>query len=252
MAAGKGNSKKSASKAQNAKTRAPSKNAHFKLKGAVKKSGFAAKKISLNGKTAQAVKKTAHAVKENTPHASKNMPHAAKGIALASKEIAPHSHASRGMQGWKTQLLANPCVRQMLINLAGEHTLHVISEFQAQMSDEEIAKRTKLRTSDVRVVLNKLHSCGLVGYSRSRDKNSGWYSYVWKMNNDKAKEIITHLMADSGFEHAEVTEGNEDGEFYKCCNCDAGKPIPFEEASNLYFKCASCGSNLEFRDCGKK
>lgn len=157
--------------------------------------------------------------------------------------------AARGCRMWRTQLLTNSGVRQMLINLAGENTLHVIGEFDSQLSDEEIAKRTKLRTSDVRVVLNKLHSCGLVSYSRSRDKNSGWYSYVWKMNNERAQEIIQNLMHDSGQEYGIPVKEDaaaEGAEVYCCGNCPDHKEISFEEASGLLFRCSHCGSSLEY------
>ncbi|MDE1798356.1 MAG: hypothetical protein KGH63_03040, partial [Candidatus Micrarchaeota archaeon] len=92
------------------------------------------------------------------------------------KAAAPKAPRSAMNRVWKTQLLTNPDTRKLLIAAAGEHSLHVIQEFTSQMSDEEIAKKTKIRSSDVRVVLNKLHSYGLASYTRSRDKNSGWYS----------------------------------------------------------------------------
>ncbi len=151
---------------------------------------------------------------------------------------------------WKSQMLADPEVRQMLINLAGEHTLHVISDFDTQMSDEEIAKKTKLRTSDVRVVLNKLHSCGLVSYSRSRDKNSGWYSYVWKMNNERARGIIERMKGNGGAQAPMAPEG-DGGENYGCPNCADGC-VPFDKASEAMFRCGQCGTSLEFVNGQKK
>lgn len=166
-------------------------------------------------------------------------------------KIKISAKASRATHMWKTQLLSDPQVRQMLINLAGEHTLHVITEFGGQMSDEEIAKRTKLRTSDVRVVLNKMHSCGLVSYSRSRDKNSGWYSYVWKMNNDKAQEIIDHLKGECQDKAGNGHVG-EDGEFYECPSCPEHGSVSFGEASDLYFRCTQCGGSLAYVDEEKK
>jgi hypothetical protein len=58
------------------------------------------------------------------------------------------------------------------------------------MSDEELAKKIGVKTSDVRIVLNRLHTCGLFSYTRIRDKDSGWYSYIWKMSEEKLREFV--------------------------------------------------------------
>jgi len=204
------------------------------------------------GKKSAKIKSSKNAVKKTIKKTSfaKNPKSAKKsGAVPIPKKDREHHRMTAALKMWKTQLLADPQVRQMLINVAGEHTLHVIGEFDHQMSDEEIAKKTALRTSDVRVVLNKLHSYGLVSYSRSRDRNSGWYSYVWKMNNDKAREIISQMK--SGGETVVVAGapgGGEAAECYCCKSCDPAKPITFERASDYMFKCAQCGSSLEYLD----
>lgn len=181
---------------------------------------------------------------------------AARKKAIAKIEITPKKSHSMGRAAklWKAHLLTEQSVRQMMIDLAGENTLHVIGDFEGQMSDEEIAKKTKLRTSDVRVVLNKLHSCGLVSYSRSRDKNSGWYSYVWKMNNDKAKEIVDSLMQSHGYGKTQIQQNDEasENENYRCKNCGPEKNLSFEEASEKLFRCDNCGSSLDFVESAKE
>ncbi len=201
----------------------------------------------------RAPKKTTHRqlhpkARAHTTH--KMAGHAAMHGAHAKQKTFPRAakHVTPAMKMWKTQLLNDPQVRQMLINVAGEHTLHVISEFDHQMSDEEISKKTALRTSDVRVVLNKLHSYGLVSYSRSRDRNSGWYSYVWKMNNDKARQVIQQMKGESYVDDSAAAQddGEKESEYYYCKTCVPEKKIPFEQASGLLFRCASCGSNLDF------
>jgi transcription initiation factor TFIIE subunit alpha len=156
---------------------------------------------------------------------------------------------------WKSQLLVNADTRNLLIQAAGEHALHVIQEFTDEMSDEEIAKKTKIRASDVRVVLNKLHSHGLASYTRSRDKNSGWYSYVWRLNNERAPELV-QAMRDGldGVENTAVSAPESTGgsEEYFCRSCGPDKRLPFEEASNSLFKCSQCGTSLEFFDNSTK
>lgn len=152
---------------------------------------------------------------------------------------------------WKgLSLLGNSGLRQKLIDMAGENTLNVIKEFSKEMSDEEIARRTKIKVSEVRAVLNKMHSAGLVRYTRNRDKDSGWYSYLWSLNMDKMEALAPGEGSEaSGFETASMSDG---GEYYICKACSPTKAIPFEKASDSLFKCESCGTALEFLEQQKK
>ena len=88
-------------------------------------------------------------------------------------------------------VLSSAAARQQLIEMGGENTIDIIREFDKDMSDEELARKTGIKASDVRVVLNRLHSCGLFTYTRVRDRDSGWYSYIWKMSEGKLREFIT-------------------------------------------------------------
>ncbi|MEM4633861.1 MAG: hypothetical protein QW275_01775 [Candidatus Anstonellaceae archaeon] len=97
-------------------------------------------------------------------------------------------------------VLASAEARQRLIEMGGENTIDVIREFDKDMSDEELAKKIGIKASDVRVVLNRLHGCGLFSYTRVRDKDSGWYSYIWKMSEEKLKEFCQE-------QKSEVVEG---------------------------------------------
>ena len=89
----------------------------------------------------------------------------------------------------RNSVLSNAAARQVLIDMGGENTIDVIREFDRDMSDEELAKKTGIKASDVRVVLNRLHSQGLFSYTRVRDRDSGWYSYIWKMSEGKLQEF---------------------------------------------------------------
>ncbi|MCX8174666.1 MAG: hypothetical protein N3E51_00460 [Candidatus Micrarchaeota archaeon] len=142
----------------------------------------------------------------------------------------------------RAAVLSSAIARQKLIEMGGENTIDVIREFDKDMSDEELARRTGIKASDVRVVLNRLHTEGIFSYTRVRDKDSGWYSYIWKMNEDKLREVV------SGGEGAgaERTEEYGDKECYVCPACGEKKLFDFETASEMKFKCSECGAFLEF------
>ncbi|MEM4554299.1 MAG: hypothetical protein QXT25_00420 [Candidatus Anstonellaceae archaeon] len=137
-------------------------------------------------------------------------------------------------------VLASAQARQRLIEMGGENTIDVIREFDKDMTDEELAKKISVKASDVRVVLNRLHTYGLFTYTRVKDKDSGWYTYVWRMCEDKLKEFAAPPQSEG-----EAAQ-NFEGEFYYCPDCGPKKFFGFEEAMELEFKCRSCGKDMVF------
>ena len=139
-------------------------------------------------------------------------------------------------------VLANAQARQKLIEMGGENTISVIREFDRDMSDEELAHKTMIKASDVRVVLNRLHNQGLFTYTRVRDKDSGWYTYIWKLRDDRLKvfagEFTLQLVGGGAREI--------DGDAYFCPTCRPSNLVAFDEASDTQFKCSSCGTDMEF------
>ncbi|MFH1095193.1 MAG: hypothetical protein V1728_03170 [Candidatus Micrarchaeota archaeon] len=172
---------------------------------------------------------------------------AARPRPAGPKKSAAHKEAMNKV--WCAQLMGDAKVRHWLIRNVGEHAIHVLQEFTAEMSDEEIARKADVRSSDVRVVLNKLHSFGLASYYRSRDKNSGWYSYVWRLNNERALDLMKPVENESttmAAAPAPARDGVTGMEAYCCAQCGPDRPIPFDEASAQMFRCAQCGSSLTF------
>ncbi|VVB58932.1 Transcription factor E [Candidatus Anstonella stagnisolia] len=145
-------------------------------------------------------------------------------------------------------LLANSMVRSHLIDVAGENTINVLREFTCELSDEELAKKAKMKVSDVRIVLNKLHSLGMAQYARSRDKDSGWYSYVWRLDEGKEKEILMPVYQNKGAEGyvGEKCVASGEGDQYFCAGCGKESVVDFETAMDRQFKCSSCGNDLSF------
>ncbi|MEK7256154.1 MAG: hypothetical protein AAB316_15490 [Bacteroidota bacterium] len=108
------------------------------------------------------------------------------------KKSRPDIHVKKSSysKAARQAVLTSATARQQLIELGGENTIDIIREFDSDMSDEELARKTGIKASDVRVVLNRLHSCGLFSYTRVRDRDSGWYSYIWKMSEGKLRNFI--------------------------------------------------------------
>jgi len=141
----------------------------------------------------------------------------------------------------RAAVLADAAARQKLIEMGGENTIDVIREFDCDMSDEDLAKKTGIRPSEVRVVLNRLHNRGVFAYTRVRDRDSGWYSYIWRMNEARLRDVGSR----GGCGEAICVHGKEG---YRCPYCSGGDVVDFEAAVDLQFRCGCCGNSLELVD----
>lgn len=158
----------------------------------------------------------------------------------------PASRIKKPQYTLQKTLLANAAVRSCLIEAAGENTINVLREFTTELSDEELAKKAKMKVSDVRIVLNKLHSLGMAQYARSRDKDSGWYSYVWRLDEGKEKEILMPVYQNKIEEKFIGEKCAEGGDKYFCVGCGVGSVVGFDVAMDRQFKCVNCGCDLNF------
>jgi transcription initiation factor TFIIE subunit alpha len=141
------------------------------------------------------------------------------------------------------KILGDSNVRQNLIEIGGENALAIVRNFYGNHSDEEIAKKLKIKISDVRATLNKLHNEGLVNYMREKDSETGWYSYSWSLNQDR---MIRWASTQTNKLNSMNGENNE--EYYFCPACGMSTITNFESAVNVEFKCERCSRLLEFID----
>jgi transcription factor E len=139
-------------------------------------------------------------------------------------------------------VLQDSYARQLLIDLAGENSLEIVRTFKGHPSDDDIAKKLKIKISDVRATLNKLHSTGLVSYFRDKDNETGWYSYSWNLNRARIKAWVL------GSIESKHKEYLESGDHYFCLECGMDSITPFESASESSFKCMKCNNELDFLD----
>lgn len=145
-----------------------------------------------------------------------------------------------------SKILADASVRQNLIGIGGENALAIVRNFYGNHSDEELAKKLKIKISDVRATLNKLHNEGLVNYIREKDSETGWYSYSWSLNQNRMEKWATNQSS-----RLSSMGGDSNSEYYFCPTCGTSSITNFESASNIDFKCERCNRMLEFID-GKK
>ncbi|RLF12897.1 MAG: transcription factor [Thermoprotei archaeon] len=118
---------------------------------------------------------------------------------------------------------------------------------ESWLTDEVIASKTLLKLNQVRKILYSLLDNQLMTYKKVRDENSGWYTYYWTLNKDgieglallKKRQVLRKLK-----ERLEFEKGCN---LYKCPQCE-GVLLSFDEAIETYFRCPSCGQQLETYD----
>lgn len=136
---------------------------------------------------------------------------------------------------------------EFLEGLLGEGGVEVASTiYDNEYTDEEISKETGIRVNTVRKVLYRLYDNRLASYRRTRDKKTGWYIYYWKMDLNKASEVMKGLEREYLNKLRERLEYEQNNMFFRCDN--GCKKVVFDTASENNFKCPGCNGTLSFFD----
>ena len=138
-------------------------------------------------------------------------------------------------------------VKGYLRNLVGDEGLEIVEKVPpGELTDEKIAEETGANLNTVRRTLYVLYENRLARYRRERDRDSGWLTYIWKVDfndvernlDEEAKELINRLEARVGFELHNVS--------YICEN-RCGRYL-FDMASDYGFLCPVCNMSLDHQD----
>ncbi|HLB70292.1 MAG: transcription factor [Candidatus Methanoperedens sp.] len=141
----------------------------------------------------------------------------------------------------------DPVVKGYFINLVGEEGFKVVQKMpMEEVTDEKISEVTGVLLNIVRRTLFILYENRLAVYRRVRDTDSGWLTYLWKLDLGnlnaqlelEAKKVLRNLKVKLEFEEGKV--------FYTCKNqCNR---YLFEYATELEFICPICDEKLEYQD----
>ena len=117
-------------------------------------------------------------------------------------------------------------------------------------TDEEISEKINCKLNIVRKILYKLYDMRLASYKRDKDKETQWYTYDWRFNENEYKKLEFNL-ASSELErlNAEL-DYEENNMFFVCPN--GHYRLDFEDASTVEFLCPECDLDLEFEDNQEK
>ena len=142
------------------------------------------------------------------------------------------------------RVLEDPILREILTWIAGEHGYELAKTLSNQeLTDDELAKRAGIRINLVRKILYDLYENRVVSYRRTRDENSGWYVYYWRIEPERALEYFNTNKRLLLQKLEERLEHERSSMFFNCVN--ACPKLPFELAAENDFKCPRCGEKLE-------
>jgi transcription initiation factor TFIIE subunit alpha len=133
--------------------------------------------------------------------------------------------------------------------IGGEDAVKVVEVIKSlgETTDDEISRKTEIRLNDVRKTLYKLSDHSIISFTRSRDPESGWFIFKWKLQPDQVEGYLQNMKRRI-LEKLETRFKYEEGhEFYYCFNPSC-KRVTFEDAMELMFRCPMCGQPLKHFD----
>ncbi|MBE8539023.1 transcription factor E [Geoglobus acetivorans] len=136
---------------------------------------------------------------------------------------------------------------ELIERVAGELGVIIYSlGIEGEFTDEQLSQELGVEINDVRRVLFALYEIGLASYRRTRDEETGWMEYYWKISYDRERDVLRKELEKTR-EKLDAKLEIEDGSVYYICVNGCVK-VSYEEAMEFGFSCPKCRDMLEFLD----
>jgi transcription initiation factor TFIIE subunit alpha len=148
-------------------------------------------------------------------------------------------------EAFQKLFLVNDETLMKVVAVLGEDAVRVVEVLKKvrEITDNEIADKTQVRLNLVRKALYRLYDHSLVALRLSRDKETGWFIFNWRLQPDQLGGFIL-TQKRRVLEKLEIRlEYEKSHEFYSCQTLGC-KRLPFEEAFELLFKCPVCNKPM--------
>lgn len=119
-----------------------------------------------------------------------------------------------------------------------------------EITDDQIASKTGIRLNSVRKILYKLYDHSLVSLRRSRDQNTGWFIFHWKLQPDQLEGYILNQKKHV-LEKLDTRLRYEKNHDFYHCGTPGCRRVPFEDAVELIFRCPTCNKPMMHFENGK-
>ncbi|MBS3169646.1 hypothetical protein J4210_04110 [Candidatus Woesearchaeota archaeon] len=136
-------------------------------------------------------------------------------------------------------------IEEILVALLGLEGTPLVKELigKANVSEFDLATRTKKDIKIIRKQLYILHNYNLVGFTRKKDKQKGWYIYYWTLLPESIK-FNYYKMKRNLLEKLKMQLEEEKKELFFICSTVCVR-LNFDQAMDFEFRCPECGELLD-------
>lgn len=133
--------------------------------------------------------------------------------------------------------------------IGGEEAVKIVEVLSQtdEMTEEDIVSKTGIKLNDARKILYKLYEHSIVGLRRTRDKDTGWFIFYWRIQTDQIEGFIISQKK-RVLEKLEMRLEYEKNHDFYYCNTPGCKRMTFEEATEYIFRCPVCSKPLTHCD----
>lgn len=133
--------------------------------------------------------------------------------------------------------------------IGGEDAVKVVMALKdlKEATDDQLLSKTEMKLNDIRKMLFKLYNYSIVQCDRSRDKDTGWFIFRWRLQPDQVEGFIKNQKKRIRRILKTRLQYEESNDFYYCGTPGCNK-VAFEDAVELVFRCPTCGEPLQHYD----
>ena len=151
--------------------------------------------------------------------------------------------------------LNNKAIKGYIIKLVGEDGMTIVEKMiekvpDKEVTDEKVAEISGINLNLVRKTLYILYENHLALYRRERDKDSGWLTYLWKLDLDNTENMLRNETKKL-IKKLERRLEFENNEFY-VCTAEPPHRILFDYAVDANFTCPIDDMPMEYDDNSKE
>ena len=135
---------------------------------------------------------------------------------------------------------------QIAFILGGEEGIMIINAIKnvEEITVEELSEQTEIQINMVRKILYRFYNHSLVTSRRFRDKETGWFIFQWRLQQELIEAFLTGMKAKILRKLKSRLKHELDHEFYHCGTEECSR-VTFEDAMDTVFNCPVCGEPLK-------
>lgn len=142
----------------------------------------------------------------------------------------------------------NPYTLEFLSDVGGAKSIDVVKMLSKKKEVDEfkLAEKLKMNVKAIRRILYRLYDKKLVSFRKTRDKDRGWYIYIWRLEHEKMTNLLENRKETAIMDLKGQLNYEANNQFFRC---ESGcMRLTFENAFELEFVCPECGGKLHHFD----